>query len=374
MLMTMKRTARIILTLSLAVLLLLSPALAEEFACVKDTGSLNVRLGPDTSYSKLGYITRGQWVEVIGESGNWYYVRSLDGKLEGYASKNFLSRGSSGVSGTGVVKNPVSTQFLNLRQYPSLSAPVLGIYYNGTVFTVLENLGDWVHVNVNGVQGYFSSGYVSLQGGGTAAWVRTPNGGNVNLRSGPSTSYSVVGSASNGSRITVLQQGTGFSRVSVGERTGFLSNQYISDSSSSPITPRPPVGEQGYCIVRNSYSSYVNLRASASTGAKVLEKGMNGTRYTMITAGSEWCRVLNPSTGREGYMMTRYLELHDCAPYRTVKNGNSYVNLRSGSSKSTRVLQQVPSGAVVTVISPGSTWCRVSYSGRTGYMMTSFLK
>ncbi len=370
----MRKSVRAILVLSLAVLMLLSPALAEEFVCVRDTGSLNVRLGPDTTYSKLGYLTRGQWVEVIGESGNWYYVRSLDGRLEGYASKNFLSRGSSGVSGTGVVKNPVSTQFLNLRQFPSLLAPVLGIYYNGTVFTVLEDLGDWVHVNVNGMQGYFSTAYVSLQGGGTAAWVRTPNGGNVNLRSGPSTSYSVVGSASNGSRIKVLQQGTGFSRVSVGERTGFLSNQYISDSSSSPVKPLPPVTDQGYCIVRNSYSSYVNLRASASTEAKVLEKGMNGTRYTMITAGSEWCRVLNPSTGREGYMMTRYLELHDCAPYRTVKNGNSYVNLRSGSSKNTRVLLQVPSGAVVTVISPGSTWCRVSYSGRTGYMMTSFLK
>ena len=57
------------------------------------------------------------------------------------------------------------------------------------------------------------------------------------------------------------------------------------------------------------------------------------------------------------------------------KNG-SYVNLRSsiGSMDNRNVIAKVPSGTVVSVISWGDTYTKVSYNGKTGYIITSYLK
>ena len=58
-----------------------------------------------------------------------------------------------------------------------------------------------------------------------------------------------------------------------------------------------------------------------------------------------------------------------------MRNGNSYVNLRSSPNKTAgNVYTKVPSGATVTVLIPGDEWTKVRYGGTVGYMMTSFLK
>ena len=62
-------------------------------------------------------------------------------------------------------------------------------------------------------------------------------------------------------------------------------------------------------------------------------------------------------------------------PTKTVQNSGKYVNLRSAPSKEKgTVYSQVPSGAVVTVLTPGDDWTQVRYKGTVGYMMTYFLK
>jgi uncharacterized protein YgiM (DUF1202 family) len=51
------------------------------------------------------------------------------------------------------------------------------------------------------------------------------------------------------------------------------------------------------------------------------------------------------------------------------------VYLRGGPSQQNgQVLQKVPHGAKVTILTPGTTWSQVKYYGQTGYMMTKFLK
>lgn len=49
----------------------------------------------------------------------------------------------------------------------------------------------------------------------------------------------------------------------------------------------------------------------------------------------------------------------------------SCVNLRKTPGGA--LLERLPLGATVTVEEQGDTWCRISYAGRTGWMMTAFL-
>lgn len=50
------------------------------------------------------------------------------------------------------------------------------------------------------------------------------------------------------------------------------------------------------------------------------------------------------------------------------------LNLRTGAGTGYKAIDQIPTGAALTVIEKGSKWCRVSYNGQTGYVMTSFLQ
>lgn len=61
------------------------------------SGSLNVRSGPGTSYSKSGSLPKGEIVIVLSSSGSWKRIL-FDGTKVGYVSSTYLTSASSGNS------------------------------------------------------------------------------------------------------------------------------------------------------------------------------------------------------------------------------------------------------------------------------------
>jgi len=360
----------------LALLMAGAQALADEYAMVCDTSSLNLREGPDSSTALLGKANRGDWVQILDDCGGWYYVRLVNGGKYGYMSKKFLTTGAASAL-TGVVANPRSTSYLNLRENPTTASRSIGHYYNGAVCEILDVYNtSWYHVRIGSMEGYFASQYVRLETPvyptGSVVYVATNNGGKLNMRSGPTANCGAVAKYSNGTAVNVILKGNGYWKVAVNGKIGYMDASFLS--SSAPVGPVIPTG--GYCIVSNSRaSSYLNLRASASTSSKSLGKYYNGARLEVLMAGKEWCKVRDTASGKTGYMMTSYLRLYNTTYTRTVKNGSSYVNLRSRPSKSSgSVYAKVNSGKTVTVLVPGEDWSKVKYGSTTGYMMTRFLK
>lgn len=359
-----------------------------DYALVSGTDSLNLRSGPGTEYQWLGSLPAGNWVGLLGESGNWYYVYALKTGQFGYMSKNFLKRadGGSPSGNTGVVNNPKPTQFLNLRAYPSYSAPVLGIFYNGATFTLLSSTADgWYQVQINGLTGYFRKEYVKLNGsyGGQTAYVRSGNGGKVNLRNAPTYAGSlIIGQFAPGTQVNVVLSSPlagSFWKVNISGTAGYMDSTYLTGSSPVPPGPNPP-GPQpvthGTAVVKNPNPTHkLNLRAQPSTSAKIIAQYGNGVKFDVIQGGETWTKVYGSASGNTGYFMTKYLSLSGVSFMKTVRNGNSYVNLRSSPKKTAgNVYTKVPSGATVTVLIPGDEWTKVRYGGTVGYMMTSFLK
>ncbi len=362
-----------------------------DYAVVSGTSALNLRSGPSAQDSWLGSAPEGSWVGLVGEINNWYsvYVPSLD--RTGFMSKTYLKTSSGGGGNSGIVHNPNPSSFLNLRQYPSYDAPVLGIYYNGAAFSVLSYNSGWYQVDIQGVVGYFREEFVIITGssGGSIAYIRTGNGGKLNLRSAPTYSgSSIIGQYPNGTQVSVLlkgrkENGSTFYKVSIMGTVGYVDASFLSNTpeggSQPPYNPggNTPV-THGTAIVNNPKSTqYLNMRALPSTSAKVIAQYKNGIRFEVIEPGEKWCKVYGSASGNIGYMMTKYLKLVGVSahPTKTVQNGNTYVNLRSAPSKTSgTVYQKVYSGAAVTVLTPGDQWTQVRYGNVTGYMMTQFLK
>jgi uncharacterized protein YgiM (DUF1202 family) len=349
-----------------------------DFAIVTNTSYLNMRAGPGMGYERVGSVSRNGWVEIISRTNaDWYQCRDVGSGTVGYMSTGFLKEASGGGAGsTAVVNNPVPTQFLNLRVSPSYTAPVIGIFYNGTPVNVLSESGGWCYVLVNGLYGYFRIEFLSFSGGGAAgtATVYSSNGGRVNMRSGPSYTYSVLTQLSPGTVVTVLMKGAMFWQISTGGTMGFMESSFLRTGKD----PSPPPSPGGSANATVKASARLNLREQTSTSSRVLGQYPGGTAVQVRAQGTQWCAVTVPSTGAKGYMMTRYLTLRGMpeVPTKIVRNpSGSYVNLRSAPSKHAGgVRVRVPHNSIVTIIAPGNEWTQVQYGKTKGYMMTYFLK
>ena len=358
------------------------------FGVTYKSSTVNLRQQPTQYSTRLGSYASGTWMAISGESGNWYYVTAPDGRT-GYMSKNYVNAAQDAFGTIGVVANPKSTSFLNLRQSPSYNAKVLGIYYNGVPFVLLNHSDSgWYRVRVNGLEGYFREEFITTRTctySEEVATIVTPGGTGLNLRTGPGMGYPAIGQYRGGQYVMVLQKGNGWWRVSVDGQVGFMNSDFLREGILTPEESlaeggggSPGIPQPGYAVVSNPRATQVlNLREQPTTASRVLGQYRNGERLTVLDQGLEWCRVMDEDAV-VGYMMTDYLSLRNlpATPTMTVNHPQkSYVNLRSGPSTLTgSVLLRLPHGAKVTVLVPGDSWVKIRYNGYTGYAMSYFLQ
>ena len=189
----------------------------------------------------------------------------------------------------------------------------------------------------------------------------------------------IITSYKPGTKVTVLQKGAAWSRVSVNGQEGFMATQYLSFSSGSSSSTESATGK--IALVNNPKDTQVlNLRQSASLDAKVLDYYRNGVKVTILKSGSTWHKV-QVEDGKIGYMMAKFLKVTDekgeAQPYTAQLinvNGGKIVNFRKGPSLQSEIIRTVPVGTTVTVLEHGTDWCKVDVEGVTGYISTWFMK
>ena len=301
----MKKNMMRILAAALLLLALPALAFAADYAVVKG-GRLNLREYASTNSRILGKYNTGSWVILQQNAGNgWWQVRTLDGKT-GFMSASYLDMGASANSGTVRYANG---GYVNLRSGPSLGYSVVTRVTSGSAVTIIDGSSEWNYVSI--VQnGYTYSGYMHesfIDRSVSTATVTTRNGGKVNVRSGPASSYSSVGSLASGTKVTVLLKGNGWYRITAGTITGFMSTQYISGSGST-------IGNNQGNNQTSSRTAYVNnprstqvlnLRETPSQSSRSIGQYYNGTQVKVVAYGATWCEVYVGT--KHGYMMTRYL-------------------------------------------------------------------
>ena len=308
----MKKNMMRLLALCLLLAALPVLALADQFAVVKG-GKLNLRQAPTTSSASLGKYASGTWVKVLYAGGQTGFaqVQTFDGKT-GYMGENYLDFGVSG--NTGTVRY-ADGGYVNLRSGPALTYSVVTRINSGSTVTIVNDTNEWnyIMVTVNGTTlwGYMHDSFID-RGQASSAVVTTKNGGKVNVRSGPASSYKSVGSLPSGTKVTVLLKGNGWYQISGGGLTGFMSTSYLSGTGS---TVGNNTGSSSGTVsvttawVNNPKSTQVlNLREYASQSARSIGQYRNGTQVKVVSYGATWCEVYVGT--RHGYMMTRYLSFN----------------------------------------------------------------
>lgn len=125
--------------------------------------NLNIRAEASTDSKLVGKLRNDSACDVVSVEGEWAYITS--GEVEGYVKAEYLITGVEAVDralelGHTVAK--VTADALYVRMEPSTEADYWTMVPNGEELAVLEELGDWVKVDIDGEEGYVAAEYVDV--------------------------------------------------------------------------------------------------------------------------------------------------------------------------------------------------------------------
>ena len=259
---------------ALSVCLMVSAA-ALPYGVGTTTGNLRLRESASTASSTLATVPEGTEVSVLEAAQNGWYKVEWNGK-QGYMSADYLTvRVNPTELGTGTPNT--GSDYLNMRSGPGTGYSKVGSIPPGTTLTITAEENGWYKTSYNGVTGYVSSAYVTLTPAtSTPSTPTTPTtpatptvstvktgklntgGSSLNLRSGPGTGYSKVGSIPASATLTITAEENGWYKTSYNGVTGYVSSAYVTvtetpvntGGTTTPTTPStPPTSQKGAEIV-----------------------------------------------------------------------------------------------------------------------------
>lgn len=201
---------------------------------------VRLRLGPSTKYEKIGSLSTGQEVEVIGVTDdNWFIVRE-DEKI-GYVSGEYVTYSQTKNDDNDyyepIINEPITTDLyiyptseLNFREGPDKDSKKLSVLQKGTQLKLLDFLNTgWFLVEYNGQQGYVSADYISFNNGNDYRkdFQKVVNAKtNLKLRSMPNTDSEIYYTLSKYETAEVLRTEDDWYLVRVANKIGYVKREY----------------------------------------------------------------------------------------------------------------------------------------------------
>nr|WP_243280440.1 SH3 domain-containing protein [Clostridium sp. 1001271B_151109_B4] len=287
---------------------------------------------------------------------------------------------SSSLVECGFISNPTEAQNLSSSSYQDKVA-------EGIVNGIMDYLNNNVILNNSGTQKPEDSTTEGVQTGIVKV------SGALNVRSGAGTSYSVLGSLSNGAKVEIVGTSGSWYKIKYGSGYGYVSKDYITVSSSNDSnnggsnnnTTTPSTSTTGTIKVNDT----LNVRSGAGTSYSVIGSLKNGASVEIVETSGNWYKIKYGSG--YGYVSKDYVTVNS-SNSDTSNNGssdnttttpststtgtikvNGALNVRSGAGTSYSVIGSLNNGASVEIVETSGSWYKIKYGSGYGYVSKDYV-
>ena len=342
--------------------------------------SLNVRSGPSTSYTVVTTVKKNDKVNILQSSNGWYKIETSSGK-QGWVSSSYISASNSNTNNSTNNNTQsniaiVNTDGLNFRNGAGTSYSIIKVLNNGEKVEVISESNGWSKVKHDSRLGYVASQYIDKAT--TNYTIKEVNTDGLNVRTGPSTSYATIGKLNKGTRVEVISESAGWSKINYNNKTAYVSSGYLKAVSTSTPDTKPEDTTQQYKEIKVVNTDGLNVRKGPSTSYESIGKIDKGTSVEVISESDGWSKINYKNT--TAYVATRYLDKKSTntedttQQYKEIKVVNTDgLNVRKGPSTSYESIGKIDKGTSVEVISESDGWSKINYKNTTAYVATRYL-
>ena len=362
-------TGKRLLAFMLAFLLLLAnTALADDYYA-KITSKTTVYASASKSSSKLGTVESGTWVFVSATKDGWAKV-SLNGKT-GYVSASNVKKNAKAVyvkTGTAVLYKSESTSSTKLATL-GYGQQLDGWYKDG----------EWTKVTYGNTGGFIKSSSITTTNPNTmnkTVYIQASEGKVYKLPDSSSASWEVSGTVA--LTCTSVYNST-WARVTHGSKVGYIKTNQLGSgkysasgksSSSSSSSSSSTSAKSSSTSTKYVGVSDVTLYKSASTGSSKAGCVVYGCKVTVTETDGSWSKIKYGSV--TGWCKTSCLISKDPNTLnQTVYVKSSSVKIYEKPSTSSSSATVSTSAALTCTAVFESTWCRVTYNGKVGFVKKS---
>lgn len=267
-------------------------------------GKLNIRKGPDSKYETVeeAYYN-GDRIEILetqtiegtvwGRTNlGWVgmgYVK-MDGTAASASDEDsnapkIISNGNTEVLGYGVI----DLGELNVRQGPSTDYDKVGTAKQGVRYAYYQlstTSGSWARIE----GGWVSTEYFYIEGtAADDALIGTVTEDDLNIRSGPNTSFQSTGTYMKGETVKVLAQVGAWGYT----EKGWVFMNYVE--------PNAPTYSTGICKVIRG----LNIRKEPNAEAEIVGSYTEGDGVNILEVEGNWGRTI------QGWINLQYVEYED---------------------------------------------------------------
>lgn len=356
---SMKKLKKVLLTSIIALAILLTMQIVSNAATVKITGEVvNIRKEASTDSKVVAQLSENVECEYLGEEGNWYKVKYQ--RYTGYVSKEYTkligeTNSTDNNQSNNVVNNQTGQSNSNTQQnnsqsnvdvqqnndvpndneegqkliykkfskkttikiLPLIHASNIGEAKKDDEVLILTETSGWSYIQTDEINGWVrtdtlgqaitqASGSTSSQGNTT---VPTEKSGyiseeEVNMRKGAGTTYSVVKVLTLNTKVTILKEEGKWYKVKVGNSTGYVSKDYVSDSknvTNRSLTEPRTINEDSN-VVNNDDKDTTNKAMTTTTSTNKVTNA--STKNTNAVSTSTTNKVTTGSSNNENNSST----------------------------------------------------------------------
>ncbi len=270
--------------------------------------SLNVRSGPSTSYTVVTTVKKNDKVNILQSSNGWYKIETSSGK-QGWVSSSYISASNSNTNNSTNNNTQsniaiVNTDGLNFRNGAGTSYSIIKVLNKGEKVEVISESNGWSKVKHDSRLGYVASQYIDKAT--TNYTIKEVNTDGLNVRTGPSTSYATIGKLNKGTRVEVISESAGWSKINYNNKTAYVSSGYLKAVSTSTPDTKPEDTTQQYKETKVVNTDGLNVRKGPSTSYESIGKIDKGTSVEVISESDGWSKINYKNT--TAYVATRYLD------------------------------------------------------------------
>ena len=211
----------------------------------------------------------------------------------------------------------------------------------------------------------------------------------LNVRSGPATTYSVIGQVLQGNDIKIVDKTGNWLKVNYKNTTGYVSGAYVSSIYNEAKT-------EGYVIACNT------LNVRSGPGTEYARKGslVNGTKVHIISTSLGWSKIIY--NGNYAYVSASYLsnspsENQGNTGSNNSSNGNNLsngstennntqvtikntgtvtadrLNVRQQPSTSSTILGVLEKNTTVKIVDETESWYKIMYKNDYAFVSKNYI-